>query len=1073
MTYTNDEKYSDILLTADTAVERCFLLNTLQIKEGTKIREQWYYDKRLYINKTNTTIVDFPHYSLHDKTHSANILNYIAQLLGTPKLEKLSIGDLWLLLQVAYFHDIGMVIDAEKLNHLWTEDPDFRNFLEDEISDTIDSSVNYLKQIDDILHNNTTFTNNTIFNKQWPLEVKKAVLLITAEYIRKNHGMNCINIMSEFINSDFSVIEERLYKIVAQISFLHTQDFHSIMTTLEQEEVCFGDEYMHPQFIAALLRIGDVLDMDNNRFDEQILKHFGPLPYTSQLHFQKHKSLTNFNITTNKISAKAKADDIETCNLLSDWFEFLKNENEKLILHWNKIAPECVDGCNLTECDLKVYLKNKEYKSSFQETYQIDKMYAMRLLIGDNLYNANLDFIREYVQNALDATKVEFFKELKNDELKYSMKEDVEYFKDSFPYQFSESVFERFCIDIKVCLPMDDTVEITIQDSGIGIPENELFSIFTVGSGWRKRNSYADRNSELLWLTRTAGFGIGIQAVFMITDKVKFETKNRNESSGHIVTLTDPRTNGKISYQEDNTIKNGTLVRIHIPLNTLMNERTYTGINFPTGNLEFTDSSIIDAIEERIYNYLSAQIVNSIFPIRIISYDKIVYTIKSNYWKNRYKPYDNLIDGEKYYYSISEDFSDICVINETSGIMTYIKFLEYGNNGKLRYCYKGIYISGESGQHDYFDCMIDILKADVKDTLKMNRQEFMNDFNKQILTQKEIINTLKIFAEKLSITPDIKVIEYKSVARNILLSFILFLPINTIRLTALDIMENINADILDLKYIYPRYSMHMQKENNTISHIATSIPGMSLFEILHNILNRVDSSKEIIYFLATKKEEVDYVDGKMLFLGGEHSESNLSSCDRKILELIKKMTGSFNYIDCNDENDLLYKLLPKLLGSRIYYIKIDNQYFRVYGIHTDVSPDEEIKYNSVDIKYMTSHVEERVIVNPETTEYDSLKVNSLPFTEKTNNTEKSYLISPLTYSLNAIIRNSIKNENMDFETFINEFEKNHQPDFLEWKRLINWVYNNQSNDKYSKEIIERDYTKLLRNMYSCIRKERR
>ena len=53
---------------------------------------------------------------------------------------------------------------------------------------------------------------------------------------------------------------------------------------------------MHPRFIAALLRIGDLLDMDNNRFDMKVLAYTGKLPATSLLHFEKHKALTNYSI---------------------------------------------------------------------------------------------------------------------------------------------------------------------------------------------------------------------------------------------------------------------------------------------------------------------------------------------------------------------------------------------------------------------------------------------------------------------------------------------------------------------------------------------------------------------------------------------------------------------------------------------------------------------------------------------------------------------------------------------------------------------------------------------------------
>ena len=55
----------------------------------------------------------FPHYSLHDESHSITIINNIVRVLDKEKLGKLSAIDIWLILEASYCHDIGMVVSRQ------------------------------------------------------------------------------------------------------------------------------------------------------------------------------------------------------------------------------------------------------------------------------------------------------------------------------------------------------------------------------------------------------------------------------------------------------------------------------------------------------------------------------------------------------------------------------------------------------------------------------------------------------------------------------------------------------------------------------------------------------------------------------------------------------------------------------------------------------------------------------------------------------------------------------------------------------------------------------------------------
>ena len=76
---------------------------------------QWEYDKQLIPSALNAVSTVFPHYSLHDETHSISIINNIIRIIGKDTINEMSPTDLWLLLEASYCHDLGMIITADEI----------------------------------------------------------------------------------------------------------------------------------------------------------------------------------------------------------------------------------------------------------------------------------------------------------------------------------------------------------------------------------------------------------------------------------------------------------------------------------------------------------------------------------------------------------------------------------------------------------------------------------------------------------------------------------------------------------------------------------------------------------------------------------------------------------------------------------------------------------------------------------------------------------------------------------------------------------------------------------------------
>ena len=75
----------------------------------------WDLNKKTLEPILNAIIKDYPHYSMHDHTHSESILINIARFLGNDNIDNLSPTDIWLLLHVAYLHDFGMNFGVKRI----------------------------------------------------------------------------------------------------------------------------------------------------------------------------------------------------------------------------------------------------------------------------------------------------------------------------------------------------------------------------------------------------------------------------------------------------------------------------------------------------------------------------------------------------------------------------------------------------------------------------------------------------------------------------------------------------------------------------------------------------------------------------------------------------------------------------------------------------------------------------------------------------------------------------------------------------------------------------------------------
>ena len=608
-------------IVAKTYIEHCFQKCCDQAINGENIWSNWLYSKKQYIAKTKTTIYEFMNYSLHDASHSVNILQSIERVLGRDRVEKLELGDLWLLLHAAYGHDIGMASDYDDLIDLWKNE-EFNKFIS-EGANSSDKSLRkaakrirafdqFVKYCEGKNDNQKAETLNWDEIDAWPLECRKDITYLMSSFMRKKHGERSRKYFEKILAEDEFHEQDRLIKTLGKIVELHTADIDGILS-LEKVEYGLENEDIHPRFVALLLRLADSLDLDNNRFDILSLKHFGTLPEISTLHYKKHKSITHLLIRPNVIEVTAESDEFEVCRIHKMWFEMIKENVKFLITYWKDITPDELEGCLMGMPVLKIFHNGEEFKSGFGRKFKLDRVKLLDLFKGNNIYETNFDFIREIVQNGMDANRIALYQELQSGIKRLFYLKDPELdLSEIKPFDLKKQAYDSFPIEIIISECLDERGNrnpkkfcLKIKDVGIGIDEQGISALANIGMGWKKRPNFDEIINDMRqWLKPTGGFGIGIHSAFMVldkTDKIELLTRTEeNEGYKIIIQQNDPQDESNddiiVKYDKEKHDR-GTEVSLALSFDKFNSDKVILD------NYEVKDVFKMEAFNYDVFNY--------------------------------------------------------------------------------------------------------------------------------------------------------------------------------------------------------------------------------------------------------------------------------------------------------------------------------------------------------------------------------------------------------------------------------------------------------------------------------------
>lgn len=694
---------------------------------------QWEFDQKL-VGKALENIGGFyPHFSNHNASHSQQILVNIERLLGQD-LDLLSATDTWLILEAAYWHDVGMLVDAKSAKDVQSnEDFQFmvKTIAQDKGHDLHTFCLAY-EQNDWV---------SAIGSEDHPFDGVEKYRQLIAEWFRRNHDKRIGGLVEdpfEFLNiasPRTELLPKRIYRYLGQICMSHGMNFTDLMEKLPFKQTGLGTEDCHPRFIGCLLRLGDLFDLDDNRFCPVMAKHVSHQPRLSKAHEDKHLSLREFQLDDKTVKLVAECPDEMSYVETQNWFGWLREEFQNQMSQWNLIVPSQKFGSLPTIEQLDVRMKgNKVLLSNKPMKFSIDEKNALEILEGSGLYKNDTNIFRELIQNAIDATLIQVWCDFEKGRVKLP--------KQSHPFDSkTQNILKNYLIKlsferVEIIDDSDDAWwEFRIEDKGTGISLQDLNYMQKVAGSSRniERQKIIKRMPK--WMQPSGQFGIGLHSAFLLLknineedQKVTIITTNSFDYKTYKIEL-NSSLNSKKGYcfiEEQKTLKRDIGTTLILKLKKKRRARSYT----------YNDSKLYqilyakhDPLREEMFDVfnMATQIENIkkdvlgniIIPCEFN--EEWEEKIKNNFPSDK-RIFENIIWVDKYNLYFVINMVDDLSLSEFDG---YLNGGFKGQNvGSIRY-YKQI-----------FNIYLMFFGLDAKNTLQTNRNEWSKDFERTFIEHK-------------------------------------------------------------------------------------------------------------------------------------------------------------------------------------------------------------------------------------------------------------------------------------------------------------------------------------------------
>ena len=699
--------------------------------EYANLYSTWSLNKHICTEILKSVVIHYPHFSMHDVSHAEAVVSKIEMILGN-RIQNLSPTDTWLLLHAAYAHDLGMALRWEHIQSIW-ESSEFQDFLSS-LNNSPDKEIREAAIfIRDIGNANTA--------SSWPLKAHRYVSLINAQYFRTHHARlsnTYIQTTAADLGLDLghsNLIQPRILKILGKICELHTAPLSEILT-LDYQTDGVRSDYAHPRFVLMFLRLGDLLDIDNGRFNTACESAFGGIPESSISHKEKHEATTHLLVTPTEIQFRSDCPNSQAYLETRNFVTWLEDEVDFLTKYWSKIAPVELGGY-APHFDKKELLINgtPDIEGVAGLRFEISQEKAFQIIEGSNIYEDRFVFIRELIQNAMDASKIQLWRDLASGNYHaWTGEKNLDALQ---PFDLDRKIYESYPINIQLSTLPDGTTQIVIRDRGTGISIDTFKRMCNVGTSTSgSKQAQAEIESMPNWLRPTAGFGVGLQSIFLIADQFEIRTGTGTESYFAVVHAN--RFGGHLQLQKAlSHIPRGTTIRIcfRLPENFSF---SMSGDTDKYLEFHFDPMASVDHTgEARLLEAIRKNCIESMFPLHVTCAENSLEQLdqmellpicnsdlarKWNDWNERYKVF------------LSNDCSELQIWDTQTATYGYFHIFPTGNYAQ-QFLFKGIRVDKKTPHLNIsgLSFYLDTYGLGTKETITLDRTSMTSEGRKQFL----------------------------------------------------------------------------------------------------------------------------------------------------------------------------------------------------------------------------------------------------------------------------------------------------------------------------------------------------
>lgn len=396
------------------------------------------------------------------------------------KIESL---DIVLCIYATLFHDIGMVV------------------YDDEIIKIKENKDPLIKYDFNVLMNEFRDENKALQEAVRPIHGKRVKVII-------NRNRKEFSNLFIIPGTSISFMDELI-----DICQAHNEDFEWI--NFKINEVIEKGKYCgNPKFVAILLRLADLLDIDEQRapqFLYQLLKPSG----ISDDEWRQHFILDNFdkvkdnqNYNCKEIHFYGKCTD---ANIYRKFLQYIDNFKDELI-RATSLSENFKKDIYVLKINPIPKLRFDTQGFSFADfKLSLDYNAVTNLLMGENIYGDKKYGLRELLQNSIDACKM--YNEL---------------------YKKTQNPYETYNPKIRLTVDQDKRI-VSVFDNGNGMSLEILKSYFlNVGVSYYKSKDYRFMGYDYKPI---GNYGIGFLACFMLSQNVKIITKQFSETNANTIMI--------------------------------------------------------------------------------------------------------------------------------------------------------------------------------------------------------------------------------------------------------------------------------------------------------------------------------------------------------------------------------------------------------------------------------------------------------------------------------------------------------------------------------------------------------